>query len=432
MKRGKKAALWAVWGFVLLVGTASAQPANEFERKLIQANQLRAKARYAEAEVLYKAAVEDSLQFREDDSRRGKALNNLAALYHTIGKLDEAAPGYRQALELFQRTLGDESAEVASTSNNLGEIERSLGRYAEAEKLYQRALSIRETLLRKAATDAASTLNSLAVSGGAQGEYDRANLRHEQALALNKQFHGESSLPVSVTLNNMAELRRLRKQYAEAGDLYARSLEIRETVLGREHPDVAVVLNNLAALRQDEGKLDEAEPLYRRALEIRERVFGEGNGFTGNSWNNLAGLLRQKGDLGGAREAYGKAVGHWEKGAPGGNPQFAMVLGNYGEFLSSIDAMEEAEPLVRRALAMAEEHLGAQHPETTRCLSVLATLHLRQGKGRSAEQLFARALQSANSTEQQPLAEGLSTAYRMQGRTTEAEQIRKKFGLGLK
>ena len=57
------------------------------------------------------------------------SLNNLAALYRSQGRYEEAEPFYQQALEMRRELLGDRHPSVASSLNNLAllySIARSL------------------------------------------------------------------------------------------------------------------------------------------------------------------------------------------------------------------------------------------------------------------------------------------------------------------
>ena len=52
----------------------------------------------------------------------------------------------------------------------------------------------------------------------------------------------------------------------------------------------------------------------------------------------------------------------------------------------------EAEPLLRRALAIDEKALGPEHPDTAATLNSLAELYNKQGRYAEAEPLYRRAL----------------------------------------
>ena len=77
------------------------------------------------------------------------SLNNLAALYRSQGRYEEAEPLYQQALAMTRKLLGEEHPSVATSLNNLAALYRSQGRYEEAEPLYQQALEIAEQVLGK-------------------------------------------------------------------------------------------------------------------------------------------------------------------------------------------------------------------------------------------------------------------------------------------
>ena len=54
---------------------------------------------------------------------------------------------YKQALSLRQELLGDRHPSVATSLNNLAALYRSQGRYEEAEPLFKQALQIAEAVL---------------------------------------------------------------------------------------------------------------------------------------------------------------------------------------------------------------------------------------------------------------------------------------------
>ncbi|MFP4410547.1 tetratricopeptide repeat protein, partial [Coleofasciculus sp.] len=56
------------------------------------------------------------------DTDLATTLNHLAELYRTQGRYDQAEPLYLQALDLRQRNLGDDHADVATSLNNLARL----------------------------------------------------------------------------------------------------------------------------------------------------------------------------------------------------------------------------------------------------------------------------------------------------------------------
>ncbi len=76
---------------------------------------------------------------------------------------------------------------------------------------------------------------------------------------------------------------------------------------------------------------------------------------------------------------------------------------------------EQAEPLYQRALAIAEQQLGAEHPDTAISLNNLAALYHEQGKYEQAEPLYQRALAID--------LNNLAAIYRAQGKYEQAEPL---------
>ena len=60
------------------------------------------------------------------------SLNNLALLYRSQGRYEEAEPLYRDALAMSKRLLGEAHPDVASSLFNLGALRYKQGRYSEA------------------------------------------------------------------------------------------------------------------------------------------------------------------------------------------------------------------------------------------------------------------------------------------------------------
>ena len=73
-------------------------------------------------------------------------------------------------------------------------------------------------------------------------------------------------------------------------------------------------------------------------------------------------------------------------------PEAARLLNQAGYYLRKRARYQEAEPLCRRALAICESALGANHPYTATSLNNLAELYHAQGRYAEAEPLSRRAL----------------------------------------
>jgi tetratricopeptide (TPR) repeat protein len=181
------------------------------------------------------------------------------------------APHAEALLEHTKRHVID-TLPIALMVNQFGLFLLARAEYAQAEPMFRRALAIYEKALGPEHPDVATSLNNLAELYHDQGQYGKAEPLHERALAIHEKALGPEHPDVATSLNNLAQLHKRRGQYARAEPLYERALVIYEKALGPEHPEVATSLNNLAGLYHDQGQYGKAEPLYQRSLPIWEKA----------------------------------------------------------------------------------------------------------------------------------------------------------------
>ena len=393
----------------------------------------RAQGRYAEAEPLYRRALEIHVKaLGPDHPDVGQSLNNLAALYYDQGWYAEAEPLSKRSLAIHERALGPDHPRLGMSLSNLGELYRTQGRYAEAEPLHKRSLAIREKALGPDHPDVGSSLNNLAVLYGEQGLYGEAEPLHKRSLAIREKALGPDHPDVGTSLNNLAALYGRQGLYSVAEPLYKRSLAIREKALGPDHPDVGTSLNNLAALYLAQGRYAEAEPLYKRSLAIREKALGPDHPDVGTSLNNLAALYGEQGLYGETEPLYKRSLAIRDKALGPDHPDVGSSLNNLAALYLAQGRYAEAEPLYKRSLAIGEKALGPDHPDVGGSLNNLAVLYGEQGLYGEAEPLYKRSLairEKALGRDHPDVGSSLNNLaelYRVQGRYAEAEPLYKR------
>ena len=149
------------------------------------------------------------------------------------------------------------------------------------------------------------------------------------------------SADVAVALHDRAVAFYAGGERDKARATCRRALRLMERAVGPDHPDVAAILNSLAAIALDRAEYAEAEALFGRSARIMDAVKGDDTDIARvriQSLGNLAAVLR--------------------------------IRGRY----------DEAEPLLRQALALAEEALGPRDVEVGSLLNQLAVLHKYQGR----------------------------------------------------
>ncbi|KAJ1619571.1 hypothetical protein T492DRAFT_915886 [Pavlovales sp. CCMP2436] len=317
----------------------------------------------------------------------------IGKLLHDQGRLGEAEPLLRRALEGRERQLGVNHPSTLTSVNNLASLLQDQGKLVEAELLFRRALEGREEQLGASHPRTLTAVNNLALLLKMQGRLGEAEPLYRRALRGQEKQLGASHLDTLTSVNNLASLLQDQGKLGEAEPLYRRALKGREEQLGANHPETLTAVNNLALLLKTQGRLGEAEPLYRRALGGQEKQLGASHPDTLTSMNNLALLLKMQGKLGEAEPLYRRALEGQEKQLGANHPETLTSVNNLAQMLKTQGKLGEAEPLFRRALQGCEKQLGASHPSTLTSVSNLATLLEDQGNLDEAEHLFRRALE---------------------------------------
>jgi CHAT domain-containing protein/tetratricopeptide (TPR) repeat protein len=106
----------------------------------------------------------------------------------------------------------------------------------------------------------------------------------------------------------------------------------------------------------------------------------------------LAALLRDTNRLGEAEPLFRRALAIAEKSLGHHHPDVATGLNNLAGLLQITNRLDEAEPLYRRALAIDAKSLGPDHPDVAIELNNLAALRAELGDWAEAARLHGRAV----------------------------------------
>ena len=156
-------------------------------------------------------------------------------------------------------------------------------------------------------------------------------------------------------------------------------------------------------------RIERAEQLYRRAVAIREKsetsapanppektdAPGSDASSSVDLARTLTGLgeaLRREHKLEDAQPVLERAVDLWTKAFPGGHPDLAGLLIQLAQLQTQLERFDAAEATLRRALLADEANFGAEHPDAARDHAALGVLYTRQKKFTEADTEFRQAL----------------------------------------
>ncbi len=339
-------------------------------------------------DILRRATAQDQ-QIVEADS-----LTNVAYFdYFSKAKYLEAEPLYRHAVDILEKVLGPDHADVAASLNGLAEVYRALGKYHEAETLMKRCLAIWEKAFGSNDHMMAVALQNLAKLYKDQGKYPEAEQHAVRSLAIQQSILGPDDLDIANISGVLAEIYRYKSEFAKADSLRKRALAIQEKTLGKFSKSVASSLNNLALSYDQQGKHAEAEPVFKRCLAIWEKVLGPDNSQLATPLYNLSRLYMVQGKYAEAEPVALRALTIDEKARGPTHPDVGLDLMNLASLCQAQSKYEKADSLYRQAIDILKKSLGSDNLHTATGLRSLASLCAEQGKYAEAESLLTASLQ---------------------------------------
>jgi tetratricopeptide (TPR) repeat protein len=137
----------------------------------------------------------------------------------------------------------------------------------------------------------------------------------------------------------------------------------------------------------------EALKWHQLCLERSEHRLGPNHSSTAAALNNLAALLQDTNRLAEAEPLMRRALAIAEASYGSDHHNVATALNNLAQLLQATNRLAEAEALMRRTLAINEASYGNDHPEVATALNNLALLLQATNRLAMAESLMARVVE---------------------------------------
>ncbi|MGH9379260.1 MAG: tetratricopeptide repeat protein [Thermoanaerobaculia bacterium] len=362
--------------------------------------------------------------FRGAPELRAEMLVLLGNLYRQLGEYEQARPLLEEGLALAES--GEELGTHVDVLQGLGALDREVGRYdpslaslERAERLLTaagmvpserhgdltaqlvftlghmgrrpEAVERAEAALTLARADAdlpaAGLFDYLYALGLAQlnvGQLESAEALFREAIGL--EFTGADAPSRSWSIHRTMGLVLWRKgDFMGSLDHFRRALTLAEQNYPPLHFRRAVALNYLAWPLTSLGRLAEAEDALRQAQGIYETIYPEELHARAYDLHIVRGFnLRTV-------EKYAAAELHFARARDVAaalfgrdDPRYLIAISNLGDVFTDLGRYREAEDLLREALDRHIGQLGRDHYRVGETLTLLAGLHLAEGRTATA------------------------------------------------
>jgi len=181
----------------------------------------------------------------------------------------------------------------------------------------------------------------------------------------------------------------------EAQQLLESALEQQSSLYGPESAEVAQTLLALGIVAQTLGRFDAAQEHIDRALALRRRLFDDADFELVEAVSARAFLEETIGNYQEAEALHRESVALARRRANGADDaMLAKAMAQLASLYRLQDRADEAEPLLRDALAMQDRVYGGPHPDSDETKRQLAELLSGERRFEEAETLFQEVIAS--------------------------------------
>ncbi|MGD2121954.1 MAG: serine/threonine-protein kinase [Gemmatimonadota bacterium] len=343
----------------------------------------------------------------------------------TVTVLDLLSRGMRRA-----DSLAGEPLVRARLLQVMAKANGNLGRYGEARELAGEAVSLLEREYGEGHHDLAGALGALGVALSASGQYDSARTVLTRAVQYEQTWHHSEVLEMADLLEALARVTIYLGDLSEAEELAERALQIKVRFLGEGDTSTLNTLGALASVYRFQGRYDRSEAVFREVLARRRAIPDPDITMLTADMLQVGDLLRLRGhELDEAESLIREAVALLQDGGGMSNPNFVWGLTSLSLLQEELGNLEEAETLLAQALEVRRRTFGEDHPLVVESMGEYGSFLNRNGRPREAESLFRAAVETDLRTvgpthsRHAGTLSGLAAALTSQGLFTEADSL---------
>jgi tetratricopeptide (TPR) repeat protein len=318
---------------------------------------------------------------------------------------------------------GTASAQLAAALdlNSRGNELTDTFKYEEAIKLYRQSLAIWRAAGPDYDAHRAGTLFNLAIAVSAIGNRPEAAKLLEEALALHRKTLGLANHRTIANINLLASNYLMIGQNERAAALLQEVLPVTRELFPNDI-QTARALEGMCNLLVRRGKAAEAIAPAEEGLRIAIQATGEDSLDTALAYANVGEAHRSNGHPERALPLYRKARAIYEKELGAEHPRVAALLSQEGLLMMEEGKLAMAEQLMTQSLTVLDQGCPKCAVETAIADNNLALLRIRQKRYRDADQLLTHALALRESFTTNPGAE-LAATLRLLAVVREKEKL---------
>ncbi|PVG01551.1 TPR-like protein [Serendipita vermifera] len=378
------------------------------------------------------SSIYRSLESTEGPQGVGLASTAIELAWTHSTDLTEMEALERQALSIFESSLGPDDEKTQLASDSLAGTYVEMGRFQEAEKMMLRSLQRLRNVYEDENPRIVNTMHALALSYYAARDYPEAEKYQAIVLPVKRKRLGDNHPDTLLAMYNLASIYQCQGKYSEAEELQVQVLAARKAILGENHIDTLSSMHELASTYDFQGRYLEAEEMEKEVVKRRVEILGKDHPETLLSMHNLSFNYQSQGRFEEAEEMQRTVLSGWRESLGEDHPDTLLAMYGLASCYRSQGRYFEAEELQRKVLTKRRETLGEEHPDTLLTMASLASTYYCQGAYTKAEELQLQVLTRKGTILGEFHSDTLSAmcdlalTYDAEGRYTETEALETK------
>ncbi|GAA3803503.1 hypothetical protein GCM10022403_041900 [Streptomyces coacervatus] len=301
---------------------------------------------------------------------------NRATLKREMGDAHGSAQEFRALISEYPETSTRNG--LATLYSNLALAHLDATEFQDALTASEKALEIDYENSDGFHLDAARDWNNAGLALLELSRADDAAAAFEAALRIHEHLGNVGSTLDLIVRMNLGRAQLAGMDFGTARETFEKTLKRQEEVLGPRHRDIASTLTNLAVVYTGMRLFGDAASAAHRAIKIDLVVYGEGHPELIPDYNNLAGALMMAGSYRAALKWLRKGYEIALETFGSGNVRVGYCLEKIAVCAYSSGDAAEGASAMSEAVEIFESKLGADHPETMSCRSLLGQMRQRK------------------------------------------------------
>ncbi|GAB5565951.1 MAG: hypothetical protein Wins2KO_30140 [Winogradskyella sp.] len=270
-------------------------------------------------------------------------INSLGLLKMNKGNYEEAQNHFNEALQILEE-VNRPNAELDKINilNNLAVVYQSIGKYEQAKTIYDKILNKKKALLTENNSDYAKSLMNYGNLLNESGQYYEAETIYKKALSIFEKTIGKNDILYAKQLLSLGQFYIITRQLKKGLNVFNQAIEIYKTNDLTQSSGMGLAIAGKGVIQQHLGEIENSIQTQLNGLELIKNSLSTNNIEYGKIAKNLGLSYHISKDFETAIYYYKQAFSTYKKSLQDGHYLYGLLLYQIAETQFQIGQQDEA------------------------------------------------------------------------------------------